>query len=84
MVDSALRVLDQQLADVGPADDAEVLRASARALLGVAYHQEGYEALLVPTSFAVGLTVRHTAFGLEAEIVQLVGTGDSKSEGEEA
>jgi hypothetical protein len=74
-VDSALRDLDQQLADIGEAEKADVLRASARALLVVAFRQEDYD--VMPASCGFGLRVRNTMSGLRAEVTETA-AGDSK------
>jgi hypothetical protein len=77
-VDSALRALDQQLARMGGAEKAEVLRASARALLVVAFRQEDYDVTVLPASCGFGLRVRNTTSGLRAEVTQTAAAGDSK------
>jgi hypothetical protein len=77
-VDSALRALDQQLADIGEAEWTQILRASARALLVVASRQEDYDVTLLPSSSRFALRVRHTTSGLRAEVTEPGGAGDSK------
>ena len=77
-MDSALRALDQQLADIDEADKAEILRASARALLVVAFRQEDYDVTLLPTSSRLALRVRNTTFGLRAEVTEPGKAEDSK------
>jgi hypothetical protein len=77
-VDSALRALEQQLADLNEADTVEVLRATARALLVVAFRREDYDVTLLPASCAFGLRVRNTTSGLQAEVTETGGRGDSK------
>ena len=75
MVDSALDALDQQLADIGEADRAETLRATARALLVVASREEDYDVTLLPASCSFGLRVRNTTFGLQADVTETGGAG---------
>jgi hypothetical protein len=79
-VDYALRTLDQQLAEIGEADQAEILRASARALLVVAFRQKDYDVTLLPTSGTFGLRVRKTNFGLQANITQTREASDNEDE----
>jgi hypothetical protein len=83
-VDAALRALDQQLADIGQADNDESLRASARALLVVAFRTADYDVTLLPASRAVGLRVRNTTFGLQAEVTETPETADNKGEDAQA
>jgi hypothetical protein len=78
-VDSALRALDEQLAGMAAAEKAEVLRASARALLVVAFRQEDYDVTVLPASCAFGLRVRKTTSGLRAEVTETRRGGDSKA-----
>jgi hypothetical protein len=47
------------------------LRASARALLAVAAGEEGYDATLMPNGDPLGVRVRNTLFGLQADVVHL-------------
>jgi hypothetical protein len=82
-VDYALRTLDQQLAEIGEQDKAEVLRASARALLVVALRQEHYDVTLLPRSCTFGLRVQNTSFGLQANVTEAGGTGADRVECEE-
>jgi hypothetical protein len=77
LVDSALHALDQQLVDMGEADKAEILRATARAVLMVASREEDYDVTLLPASCAFGLRVRNTTFGLQAEVTE---TGGAEAE----
>lgn len=79
-VNSALGTLDQQLADVGAADEAEILRASARALLVVAFRQKDYDVTLLPASCDFRLRVRNTTSGLQAEVTDAAETVDGKDE----
>jgi len=72
--------LDQQLADVGDADEAEILRASARALLVVAFRQKNYDVRLLPASRDFGLRVRNTTSGLQAEVTDAAETADGTVE----
>jgi len=72
--------LDQQLADVGDADEAEILRASARALLLVAFRQKNYDVTLLPASRDFGLRVRNTTSGLQAEVTDAAETADGTVE----
>jgi hypothetical protein len=69
LVDGALAELDHQLAEAGEAFPSHALRASARALLGVAAGEEGYDATLVPAGSRVAVRVRNTLFGLQADVV---------------
>jgi hypothetical protein len=69
-VDAALAELDQQLANLGEVSVAPALRASTRALLAVASGQQGYDATLVPDGSGLGVRVRNTLFGLQADVVQ--------------
>jgi hypothetical protein len=77
-VDSALRALDEQLADIGEGEKAGILRVSARALLVVAFRQEDYDVTLLPASCGFGLRVRNTTSGLRAEVTETAAAGDSK------
>ena len=83
-VDAALRALDQQLAEIGEADKDEILRASARALLVVAFRKADYDVTLLPASRAVGLRVRNTTFGLKAEVTETGETADNTREDPQA
>lgn len=71
LVDSALRALDEQLADYRVADPDGTLRATARALLAVAYGTEAYDVAFAPAHGRVAIRVRRSDFGLEAAIVDL-------------
>lgn len=69
MVERALRVLHEQLVECTIPDDNGSLHATARALLDVAYGTDAYDVTLVPTTGQAAIRVRHTEFGLEAEVV---------------
>jgi hypothetical protein len=68
LVDRAVRVLDEQLTEYGVPDDNGSLHATARALLTIAYSHEAYDVTFVPTLGEAAVRVRHTMFGLEAEV----------------
>jgi len=73
VVDTALSVLDRSLADraqTGCAD--ETLRASVRALLTVAVGDGDYDATLMLAHAAVAVRIRHTLFGLQVDVVDVV------------
>ena len=71
LVDSALRALDEQLADYRVDDPDGTLHATARALLAVAYGAEVYDVAFAPAHGRVAIRVRRSDFGLEAAIVDL-------------
>jgi hypothetical protein len=71
LVDSAVRALDEQLADYRVADPDGTLHATARALLAVAYGAEAYDVAFAPAHGRVAIRVRRSDFGLEATIVDL-------------
>src|SRR3954449_2087103 len=75
LVDSALRALDEQLADYRVADPDGTLRTTARALLAVAYGTEAYDVAFAPAHGRVAIRVRRSDFGLEAAIVDLTTDG---------
>ena len=64
----------------GEAEKAEILRASAWALLVVAFRREDYDVTLAPASCAFRLRVRNTTSGLQAEVTETGGADDSKGE----
>jgi hypothetical protein len=70
MVERAVRVLDEQLIEYSVPDDNGSLHATARALLTIAYGAEAYDVTFVPTTGEAAVRVRHTEFGLEAEVVE--------------
>ncbi len=79
LVDSALRALDEQLADHRVADPDGTVHATARALLAVAYAAEAYDVAFAPAHGRVAIRIRRSDFGLEADIVDL--TGDDLGRG---
>lgn len=70
MVDHAVRMLEEQLTEYDVPDDRGSLRATARALLTVAFGAEAYDVTFVESPGNAVIRVRHTTFGLEAEVVQ--------------
>ena len=70
MIDHAVRMLLEQLTEFELSDDSGSLRATARALLSVASGAESYDVTFVDASVHAAIRVRHTTFGLEAEVVR--------------
>lgn len=69
LIDGAVRMLDEQLTEFGVPDDNGSLHATARALLTVACGTEAYDVTFLPKSGHPAVRVRHSAFGLEAEVL---------------
>lgn len=72
LVDCALRGFDEAVAERGVADPDGSLRPTARALLTLAYSVVGYDVTILPAAADVAIRVRHTPFGPEAEVVELL------------
>jgi hypothetical protein len=72
LVDCALRGFDEAVAEQGVADPDGSLRPTVRALLNLAYSVVGYDVTILPAAADVAIRVRHTPFGPEAEVVELV------------
>ncbi len=73
LVESALRGLEEQLVSRRVADADGQLRATARAMLVVAYASDTYDVAFAPAHGHVAVRIRHTEFGLEADLVELGG-----------
>ncbi len=66
-----MRALEEQLVEHGVPDHDGTLRATAKVMLGVAYSSASYDIAFAPAHGRVAVRIRHTDFGLEADIVAL-------------
>jgi hypothetical protein len=80
LVACGLRAFDEAMGERGLPDLDGSLRASVRAMLAMAYDTPDYDITLVPAPGAIAVRIRHTPFGPEAEVLELVvGPGEAAS-----